>query len=156
MPTFLYLICGMPTTAWRAKWCVGPYPGSEPANPRLPKWNMHTQTLHRGAGPHNRFFFKWFPENVLLTCKIAAVVLQKKKLCLEVSAGSAILGWMPRDTCGRSWLQDFSSRKPVQRPAGPGCDAIWPPLGPYDPRTPQSQRYLWWGRGVCKAYIDPQ
>ena len=41
-PIFLYFICGTPATAWPDKHCVGPHPGSKPANPGPPKWNMRT------------------------------------------------------------------------------------------------------------------
>ena len=33
VPIFLYVICGMPTTAWLGEWCHVPHPGSELANP---------------------------------------------------------------------------------------------------------------------------
>ena len=42
MPIFLHFICGTPATAWLDKRCVGLYPGSEPANPKLPKQNLQT------------------------------------------------------------------------------------------------------------------
>ena len=42
VPIFLYFIYGMPVTAWLDKWCVGPCLGSEPPNPRPPKWGMRT------------------------------------------------------------------------------------------------------------------
>ena len=44
VPIFLYFffICGMPTTAWLDKWCVGPHQGSELPNPGPPKRNMRT------------------------------------------------------------------------------------------------------------------
>ena len=40
MPIFLYFICGMPATAWLDKQCIGLHPGSQPANPRLPKGDV--------------------------------------------------------------------------------------------------------------------
>ena len=40
VPVFLYFICGTPATAWLDKWSQRPYPGSKPANPGPPKWNM--------------------------------------------------------------------------------------------------------------------
>ena len=39
-PIFLYSIYGMPATAWLDKQGVGLHPGSEPANPGLPKQNV--------------------------------------------------------------------------------------------------------------------
>ena len=42
VPIFLYCICGMPATAWLDKRCIGPYSGSEPVNPRLPKQGART------------------------------------------------------------------------------------------------------------------
>ena len=42
MPISLYVICGMPTTAWLDKWCIGPHLGSELVNPRPLKQNLRT------------------------------------------------------------------------------------------------------------------
>ena len=38
-------------TAWLDKLCVGLHPGSEPVNPRLPKWSAWTSPLCQRAGP---------------------------------------------------------------------------------------------------------
>ena len=58
MPIFLYFICGMPTTAWLAKWCVGLHSWSEPANPRPLRQNIQTQPLcHRASLYFLSFFF---------------------------------------------------------------------------------------------------
>ena len=40
VPIFLYFICGTPAKTWLDKWCIGPRPGLEPANPRPPKWSV--------------------------------------------------------------------------------------------------------------------
>ena len=39
------------TTAWLDEQCVGPCPGSEPVNPRLPEWSSRTWALCHWASP---------------------------------------------------------------------------------------------------------
>ena len=41
VPIFLYFIWDA-TTAWLDNWCLSAHPGSEPANPGLPKWSTRT------------------------------------------------------------------------------------------------------------------
>ena len=43
-------------TAWPDEWCVGPHPGSEPANPGLLKQSAWTQALHT-TGPALSLYF---------------------------------------------------------------------------------------------------
>uniref|UniRef100_A0A8C4MNM5 Solute carrier family 25 member 30 n=2 Tax=Equus TaxID=9789 RepID=A0A8C4MNM5_EQUAS len=43
------------TTAWFDEWCLGLCLGSEPANPRLPKWSVRTYPLRYRASPWNFF-----------------------------------------------------------------------------------------------------
>ena len=38
----MFFICGMPSTAWLAKWCRGPHPGSKLANRGPPKQTVWT------------------------------------------------------------------------------------------------------------------
>ena len=44
------------STAQLDKWCTGPPPGSEPANPGTPKQNVQTYLLCHQVGPSTHFF----------------------------------------------------------------------------------------------------
>ena len=50
----LLYVTGHHSLAWQA--LLGPHPGSEPVNPRRPKWSTRTSPLRHQASPHCSFF----------------------------------------------------------------------------------------------------
>ena len=65
MSVFLYFVFGTPASGWLDKHCVGPCPGSGPANPGLLKWSACA------AGPA--------PIGFLLIVKEIKCVLENKE-----------------------------------------------------------------------------
>ena len=82
VPIFLCFISGTATTAWLAKWCIGPHPGSELMNPGPLKRKVRTEPLYHRAGPRSFVFLRTL--QMILTCRQnQEALIYPKKAVLE-------------------------------------------------------------------------